>query len=204
MGIASKSNNGIIIGRMGNTVGYMLNGQYVVRSLPDKTHRAPSQLTLINRERMKVTSVFLRPLKHILEFGYQSIAPKGSRIGPFQAAQSYVFKNALDYGENNVPYVNPEKVLVFRGPLGRPQEFTVVRNGRVLDFTWKKEQHCILVMLAYEEEYPHSILFKQHGPAAEDGAFSWDIGSRDNVYIYAAFYRIISGELSDSVYGGKV
>jgi hypothetical protein len=185
-------------------VGYMLNGQHVVRSLPSKVNRAPSELTLINRGRMKATSEFLRPLKHILEFSYQHIAPKGSRVGPFQTAQSHVFKNALDYHEDSTPYVNPSKVLVFRGAISPPEDLQVSRTGNILNFTWKGGHYGVLMILAYLEDAPQYVFFNEQGPKAETGTFSWDIETGRAVHIYAAFYQMIKNEFSDSVYGGKI
>jgi len=204
MGIASKGNNGIITGKIGYMVGYMLNGQHVVRSLPSRVKRAPSQLTLINRARMAATSEFLRPLKRILEFGYQHIAPKGSRVGPFQAAQSYTFKNALDYHEDGIPYVNPSKVLMFRGTISPPEELQVSRTGNTLHFTWKGGHGSMLILLAYANDESRYVHFNQQGPWAETGNFSWDIETDREMHVYAGFYKIIKNEFSDSVYGGKV
>lgn len=201
MGIVTKGANGLFLGKVGFMVSYMLNGQQVVRSMPDRPKRKPTPLALINQTRMKVSSQFLRPLKHILEFGYQYIAPKGSRVGTFQAAQSYVFKNALDYHEDGMPYVNPEKVLVFRGPLAPPQNLTVSRDGNVLNFSWLVSDNSILVLLAYSED-SGLTLFNEHGPKAEAGNFSWDTKVNEPAHIYASYYHMIGNKLSDSVYVG--
>lgn len=203
MGIVTKGANGLFLGKVGFMVSYMLNGQQVVRSMPDRQKRKPTPLAHINQMRMKVSSQFLRPLKHILKFGYQHIAPTGSRVGTFQTAQSYVFKNALDYHEDGMPYVNPEKVLVFRGELSPPEDLTVTRNGNVLDFSWKASHDGILIILAYKEG-TNFITFNEHGPQAEAGSYSWDANLNEPVHIYAGFYHIIGNKLSDSVYGGLV
>lgn len=203
MAIVRKGLNGLFIGKVGYMVSYMLNGQQVVRSLPNRSKRKPSQLALINQMRMKVSSEFLRPLKYILEFGYQHIAPKGSRVGTFQAAQSYVFKNALDYHEDGMPYVNPEKVKVFRGELDPPQDLAVKRTGDMLSFSWKKGNSGILIIFAYSESRKFMAFNDQAAPA-EAGTCSWDINIDEPVHIYAGFYQMIGNGLSDSVYGGKV
>ena len=125
---------------MGNLVGYELNGQKIIRSLPAKNKRKPSALTLLNRQRMAAVSQFLRPLRDVLRFGYRAVAPPGSRIGPFQAAQSHTFKNALDYHPENIPYVNPEKVLVFRGPLPAPEGTALSRINGAIQIEWNTQR----------------------------------------------------------------
>ena len=203
MGIAKKGVNGQVIGKVGESVGYMLNGQHVIRSIPNYVKRKPSRLTLINRERMKATSVFLHPIKEIIVFGYKDISPKGSRVGPFQAAQSQVFKEAIAFHEDGMPFVDPAKVLVFRGDLTPPQQLSVSRTGNVLNFTWEKVGQSILIIVAYSED-PIRIKITEPGAPSEAGCFSWEINIDEPVHIYAAFHRLLGSKLSNSVYGGKV
>src|SRR5690606_5373125 len=121
MAILKEGINGPFSGRIGNIVGYQLNGQNIIRSLPRvPKNRKLSPAALANRRKIAAVSTFLKPLLKALNFGYRGVAPKGSRIGPFQAAQSHTFRHALDYCEDGMPYVNPEKVLVFRGALEGP------------------------------------------------------------------------------------
>lgn len=190
-------------------VGYELNGQKIIRSLPAKNKRKPSALALLNRQRMAAVSQFLRPLRNVLRFGYRAVAPPGSRIGPFQAAQSHTFKNALDYHPENIPYVNPEKVLVFRGPLPAPEGTALSRINGAIQIEWNT-QNChapeVLIALAYEpnEQY---VFFAEGIARAEEGSCRWEIDPEllnkiPHLHVYLGFYNIRSGTLSDSVYAG--
>lgn len=208
MAILKHGINGPFSGKVGNIVGYQLNGQNVIRSLSSYTKRKPTELTLINRGRMKAVSQFLRPIKNIIAFGYKHVAPAGSRVGTFQAAQSHTFKHAIAYGEGNIPYVNPENVLVFRGNLMPPSNLEAIRqeNG-IIRISWnakKSVRGSVLLVLAYmpAESY---FLFEEGGIKSEQGSYDWFVGDPitakpEIVHIYAGFYDIVRDELSDSVY----
>ncbi len=213
MAILKGGINGPFSGKVGNIVGYQLNGQNIVRSLPVVIKRKPTALTLINRGRMKAVSQFLSPVKGVIDFGYKNIAPKGSRIGAFQAAQSYTFKHAIDYGEGNGPYVNPEKVLVFRGNLMEPPLLDVTREENKIHIQWDsikcKLQHGVLLALAYAIE-EKQFWFEEGGAKISEGTFTWTLSPDatieryPNLHIYVGFYDILRDELSDSIYAGCV
>ncbi|ADY52749.1 hypothetical protein Pedsa_2197 [Pseudopedobacter saltans DSM 12145] len=213
MAILKEGINGPFSGKVGSIVGYQLNGQTVIRGLPKVVKRKPTALTSLNRARMKAVSEFLKPLKQVIDFGYRNIAPRGSRVGTFQAAQSYTFRNAIDYDEDNVPYVNPEKVLVFRGDLMEPLLLAVTREENNVYIQWDTVQYeykrGILVVMAYAIENGQ-IWFDEGGAKISDGSFIWNLGeaasfaSYPHLHIYVGVYDVVGNELSDSVYGGCV
>jgi len=213
MAILKDGINGPFSGKVGSIVGYQLNGQTVIRGLPKVVRRKPTALTLLNRARMKAVSEFLKPLKQVIDFGYRNIAPQGSRVGTFQAAQSHTFRNAIDYGEDNVPYINPEKVLVFRGDLMKPPLLAVTREENNIHIQWDTVQYKykrgILLVMAYAIENGQ-IWFDEGGAKISEGSFTWDLGEAassaryPHLHIYVGFYDVVCNELSDSVYGGCV
>src|SRR3546814_19762145 len=87
---------------------------------------------------MKAVSKFLGPINFIVKFGDQREAPPGSRVGAFQLAQSYVRKNAIDYDEEENPFVNPAKVLISRGDLEPPLNGVATYEGNRLTVSWEK------------------------------------------------------------------
>lgn len=212
MAILKEGINGPFSGRVGNIVGYQLNGQNIIRSLPRvPKNRKPTEAALANRRKIAAVSKFLRPLIRVLRFGYRGVAPKGSRIGPFQAAQSHTFRHALDYGDDGTPYVNPEKVLVFRGELEGPTQIEAERHEGGIRVTWDNTGQYkgkILALLAYviDEEI---VLFEEGAAQSVDGIFDWETGNDmfaqyPNIHLYAGYYHILTGKLSDSVYIGCV
>lgn len=210
MAIVKQSIYGSISGKLGGIVGYELNGQNILRSVPSYTKRPPSAMEAINRAKMAAASKFLKPIKRIIVFGYKNLAPKGSRVGPFQTAQRHVFKEATEVGENSMVYVNPEKVFVFRGDLTAPARVEVVRQENGINITWDKKpwKEPLLLVLAYAPEKDY-FLFEEGPVRAEEGIFNLSIPERvlsdlPHIHVYIGFYDIINDRLSDSVYGGCV
>lgn len=210
MAILKAGVNGPFSGKVGSIVGYELNGQAIIRSLPAVVKRPPSKLTLINRMRMKVVSRFLSHLKAPIAFGYKNIAPKGSRVGTFQSAQSYLLNNALDYDAENMPYVNPEKVLVFRGDMVPPLLINVERRDNKLYIEWNTDScrgyPALVVVLAYVIE--KSCILNEGTAISTEGEMVWEhsqfSNDKDQVHVYVGFYDMLHDKFSDSVYGGCV
>ncbi len=210
MAILKGGINGPFSGKVGSIVGYELNGQAIIRGLPRYIKRKPSPLTVINRNRMKAVSQFLRPIKEIIKLGYKNIAPPGSRIGAFQAAQSHIFKTALDYTEDTVPYVNPEKVLIFRGDLSAPFVVSAKRDKSKLIIVWDsqsyKHMHYNMLLLVYDLEQEWTLY---QGEARNNNAqLEWDLPAHfqkiKQLHIYMGVLDVFTGAMSDSVYAGCV
>lgn len=212
MAILKHGINGPFSGKVGNVVGYELNGQHVIRSLPTPKKRKPTELVLINRLRMAAVSQFLAPLKQVIAFGYKHAAPAGSRVGAFQTAQSHLFKNAIAYGEQGIPYINPEAVQLFCGDLQQPHYLEAVREDGDVRLSWDITSHqlpeAVLVLVAYNPEHG-VVIFDKGGTKANKGIYDWEIPESiwttcDHLHIYAGFYNITQDQLSDSVYVGCV
>ncbi|WP_164112647.1 MULTISPECIES: DUF6266 family protein [Sphingobacterium] len=210
MAILKDGINGPFSGKVGSVVGYELNGQAIIRGLPNYVKRKPSPLALINRNRMKAVSKFLAPINETIKFGYKNLAPPGSRIGAFQKAQSYIFKTALEYNEDTIPYVNPEKVLVFRGNLQIPIVTSLNRNKNKLTIAWEaqryQDKHYNILLLAYDIEKEVSIY--DGGASTISGQLEWQLPEHfskiEQLHIYFGVLDMFTGEMSDSVYAGCI
>lgn len=207
MAVLKDGVHGSFSGKVGNVVGYELNGQAIIRSLPNRKKRKPTPLALINRQRMTAVSGFLRPLKPFIAFGYRHLAPPGSRVGPFQTAQSYTFKHAIDYCPGNVPYVNPEKVLVMRGTLQPPVVTGVKRAGNTINLEFADKIGYIgqnLVLIVYDLETcadMYSVTLRAGtGTCAVELQRGWE--NARPLHVYAGYHDMLIDELSDSVYLG--
>lgn len=211
MAILKGGINGPFSGKVGSVVGYELNGQAIIRGLPNVIKRPPSPLALINRNRMKAVSKFLSPIVPIINFGYKKIAPPGSRIGTFQAAQSYLFKQAIDYDQDTVPYINPEKALIFRGDLDMPIVTSLNRHQGKLTITWEAEpyqydRHYNVLLMAYDIENEASLY--EGGATMSAGQLEWELPEHfekiNQLHVYMGLHDLFTGEMSDSVYAGCV
>ncbi|MBD1423913.1 hypothetical protein [Sphingobacterium chuzhouense] len=194
-------------------VGYQLNGQTIIRGLPVQPKRKPSRLAALNQQRMKAVSQFLKPIKRIINWGYRDMAPPGSRVGTFQQAQSYTFKNSLDYDSDNdnAPYVNPEKVLLFRGEEPAPEKPQVRREGKTLVFEWESffttPQDRIFVAAIYDGSHQYDLLLT--GPDLSVKKYIWEpqrvvMAEGKILHVYVGTKNMLTDKLSDSVYLGAV
>ncbi|MGK6352024.1 DUF6266 family protein [Parapedobacter sp. DT-150] len=209
MAIAKQGINGPFSGKIGSVVGYELNGQPVMRSV-GRRKRPFSELELLNQAKMKVVSKFLGPIQPFVKFGYQREAPPGSRVGPFQLAQSYVRKNAVDLDDERIPFVNPEKVLVTKGKLEPPLNSTVEREGNQLTIRWEQSGRGgltdRLVVLLYDGNMFR--YFQELGAERREGVDILEVqqlrAKTNPIHVYAAFRNTMFDEISDSVYCGVI
>lgn len=208
MAIIEGGINGPFRGKIGSVIGYTLNGQNVIRSVGRRT-RPFTKLELLNQAKMKVTSAFLGPIKPFVKFGFQAQAPKGSRVGAFQLAQSQVRKYALEIDSEGNPFVNPAKVLISKGDLEPPLNCSVRAEGNRLFFRWdylKASTYHRLITLAYDGD--SFRFFRDLGAEQSSGEDTWDLRGLDSLeqplHVYAAFRHTMTGELSNSVYCGAI
>ncbi len=209
MAIAAQGINGAFSGKVGSVVGYQLNGQQVMRSVGRRT-RPFTELELLNQAKMKVVSEFLAPIKPFVKFGYQREAPPGSRVGPFQLAQSYVRKNAVDLDDERKPFVNPAKVLISMGKLEPPLNCTLEHEGKRLTLRWDHSGQASgvdrLMLLLYDGDMFR--YFREIGAERREEMETLEIDllrfMEKPVHVYAAFRGTMVDEISDSVYCGVI
>ncbi|HLT87033.1 MAG TPA: hypothetical protein VKZ57_05540, partial [Sphingobacterium sp.] len=89
MAIQKDGPNGAYIGKVGSVYGYVLHGQNIIRGARKPSTKKPTPAMLLNRAKMKVASSFSTMLVPCLRYGYRALAPKGSRVGAVQLAQSH-------------------------------------------------------------------------------------------------------------------
>ncbi|WP_134087631.1 DUF6266 family protein [Olivibacter sp. XZL3] len=208
MAIARNGIHGSISGRTGDLISYELNGQLVVRTVGRRTKRF-SPKELLNQAKMRVVSEFLAPIKPFVLFGFRNAAPPGSRVGPFQMAQSHTRKYAVEVDENGDPYVNPEKVLISKGTIAPPRNCTVEREGNRITMSWETIRGWggdRLVVLLYDGDLFRD--FREIGPERSAQTHSWEdsaLTSADKpIHVYAAFRDTYHDRISDSVYCGAI
>lgn len=208
MAIANNGINGKFSGKVGSIIGYQLGDQNVIRTVGER--RKPfSPLELLNQKKMKVVSNFLAPIKPFIKFGFKREVQPGGRVGAFQLAQSYTRKHAIDINEEGEPFVNPEKVLISKGPVDPPHRCVIQRDGDQLTLQWEPMgadgKNRIVVLLYDMESYRE---FRELGVERKEGREIWvqsNLHITDRpVHVYAAFRDIFFDEISDSVYCGIV
>lgn len=147
----------------------------------------------------------------VLRYGYKELAPKGSRVGAVQLAQSHVRKECIELDDKGVPFVNPEKVLVFRGKLNPPVACEVEQDGINLHFRWRVEPNYLqsfykFNVLIYEVGVWSELKIAEADAEVGQCTISFPVlgNNQSPLHVYVGLVDTLEEVLSDSVYLGVV
>ena len=133
MGTYNKGILGPFSGKVGTVVGASWRGKDIMRSLPKKTDRTPSETQLLQRLKFTTVSNFLTPMSTVLSryFGLSGI-----ELTRRNQAMSYHLKYAVDYVDPIFEMMY-DKVLISKGDLLgiQNQAVTAVVTDK-LTYTW--------------------------------------------------------------------
>lgn len=126
-------------GNLGDLVFYKVGGVTYARKKPGKQSKTTKVQTSERKRNSQSVSTqtqkFLKNIKHILRFGYQSFENGASR--PYHAAVSYTMKNSFKFvGTSASKILDISLVKVSRGSLLGPQDPNVERVPEGIKFTW--------------------------------------------------------------------
>jgi len=212
MAIITEGVNGPVTGRLGNVVFYQVKGQNRARSLPRVTRRKrkPSPEQAMQRAKFKLMQEWLKPMRGLVRIGFGHYAPP--KTG-HNVAMSYNMKHAIV--ENNGQFsVDPEAFCFSAGPLTSPVNPRVSLGEDALHFTWEKPGidarlgNARTLLLAYNTT--ESLAYYEvcgAGARSCSGELSLRfLGYREGTvcHAYMAFMNVETGEVSDSVYAGRI
>lgn len=127
--------NGAFSGKVGTVVGYTRNGVGIMRSLPRKSSKAPTQKQLDNQQKMRVAQAWLKYLITYVRVGFKNYSQKQHAFG---SALSYLKLNAIKEDFT----VDPAKMLISWGELKQPESAAVSNpEPGILEFTWVPVRH---------------------------------------------------------------
>ena len=121
-------------GKIGNLVGYMLKGKYVIRTI-GKSKKPLTPARLANCEKMKVVNEILKPSIHAIRAGFR-LAVAGTDKNEYNEAVSYNKKNALQGEYPNIS-LDYSKVLMSMGRLPVAVNPSISQNGIEITFNWE-------------------------------------------------------------------
>ncbi|SFD59579.1 hypothetical protein SAMN05518672_102542 [Chitinophaga sp. CF118] len=156
----ARLKNGIlggITGKIGNIEGYMLNGEYIIRSRRRKSTKPPTEKQVASRQRIKAANHFLHPILEFAKVGFEYIAlTRKSRA--CNIATSYLVKDAIE-GET----IDYSKVRLSEGPINTQDiNASVVKEVDNLIFTWTPDLSYAhgndhVMLLAYTPELNEAV-----------------------------------------------
>jgi len=201
---------GPFIGRLGNTIGYMLNGVNIIRSIGD-VHGEKTPLQLANHQRMSLISSLSTAIQEFLKFGFQSVAAPGKQ-GPTNHSIS-INKEVAVKGVYPNQETDFTKLIVAQGPIPGPKDPMVKVVDNQLEFQWKADlkaggadKYDQVMLLAYFPQSKKSIILPSGARrTAEKEILEIPAFDQDTVIeTYIAFVADDRMNASNSVYLGQV
>ncbi|KQT17115.1 hypothetical protein ASG31_12260 [Chryseobacterium sp. Leaf404] len=120
-------------GKVGTVVGATYRGMNVLRSLPAKSSKPPTEKQLQQQMIFKLVTAFLQPLKGIQNQFFGSKQGTKSRTN---MAQSYTMKECISISAG-IPSLVYTKVMITKGELaGFQNVLSSAEPSQVIEFTW--------------------------------------------------------------------
>ncbi|HSF53933.1 MAG TPA: DUF6266 family protein [Algoriphagus sp.] len=202
-------------GKAGGFTFYELDGQTIMRKLPSSNHRNkthPTPLQYLNRQRFREINTFLKPIKEVLNFGFQNQSTQ-SRKG-IHCAFGELVNKGYTFGQE--PRIDPSYLKISEGPILGVENSQAMRIGSRIEISWDDNSgkgssflpdYCMLFMLHpetgdyywFKEAGTRSSLQAEITLSEKDLEKSW--------CVYLSFYRkksATSYQFSDSAYLGRV
>ena len=208
-----RLNNGLFggfQGRVGNLVGYMLNGKSIVRTIGHSS-KPLTPARKANCQKMTVVNAFLKSNMDFLRAGFRLIT-SGTDQNFYNAAVSYNKKHAVQ-GEYPNLSLDYNKALLSMGSLLKADktEISVQEDG--VEFKWEvtadlpkehRNDRAMLVIYFPDKESSAHVLSGARRKEGKDVIYipSHLVESRMEAYI--SFINEEATEISDSVYVGSL
>ncbi|MGF1923161.1 MAG: DUF6266 family protein [Bacteroidia bacterium] len=187
-------------------MGYRLNGQDIIKGLPKKRTKKPTEGELVNRKKFAQMQAWLQPLLPLLKIGFKGYAPT---FQGFVVAKSYNSKHAFVNHEDGTTSIDPALALVSFGSLALPKTMNMELANRDIVITWSTEGDRALdlaMILAYVVETGETEIDLAAGKR-KDGKAVLKLPSDfegGDVHVYIAFVGYDHNESSNSYYLGSV
>ena len=208
--LKTESNKGFI-GRVGNTVTYVLNGQIVKRTIGKRTEK-PTILQLSARQKTTLIARFLNSVKEYMTVGFEFEARQIQKKNAHNIATSYNWLNAITgvYPDQEIDYA---KVLLSRGKIPVTDRINVTVVDHKLEFIWDTACPATLMkdsdrvmLLAYSPE-ENSALCLIGGAERLEGSEHLVIPENKRSLKFETYVSFISADyksISNSVYTGQL
>lgn len=191
---------GAFRGKVGTVVGYTRNGEGIMRSLPRKISKEPTQDQLDNRQKMAACQAWLSFITPFVRIGFKHYSKKQHGFG---SALSYLKLNAM----TDEFTVDPSKALISFGDLPQPISPAVSNSeSGVLEITWEAVPGDTdrALVLAYDgsSEYRGDLC----GARRSEGKLALDCEDKKGLemHVYLGFVSEERDRCSTSVYLGKL
>jgi hypothetical protein len=211
MAILKVESNRGFIGRVGNTVTYVLNGRVVKRTI-GKSSKKVTIAQLSVRQRTKIITEFLNPVKEYINIGFEFEARLVQKKNAHNIATSYNWLNAFTgvYPDQKIDF---SKVLLSRGNLPVTNNIDVKVVDNRIEFTWDKNTVTDrikgsdrVMLLAYLPKENRAVSLIGGAERLEGGEHLIIPEYKHGIHIetYVSFVSADYKSISNSVYTGEV
>lgn len=209
MGKVIQGINGAWSGKVGDVIGYVLNGQSIMRGKARKSSKKITDLTINNRGKMKLLSKFFEKMKEVLKMSFTPES-RGTVHNWYNLAVSYNNPSAIKgkFPDLEIDYPN---VVLSRGDLKQPVNVTLERTDKGVRFAWDltdkdKVNHDQTMLVAYFPKI-NDVKYLIGGKKRRDGSDTLEISENLinlEMILYISFVTNNRQEFSNSLYAGKL
>lgn len=200
---------GMIRGRVGNLVGYVLNGENIMRKI-GKSSKPLTPARKANCQKMTVVNQFLSPALDFLRSGFR-LEVAGTNRNAYNEAVSYNKMNAIqgEYPNFSLDY---SKVLISKGSLPVAEDVQIKRTEDGLMFTWDTADTCsqrdhdraMLMVFFPKDKTINYHLIGSKRAEGKDVLYIDPDHRNEHMEAYISFIRPDGTQISDSVYAGSL
>lgn len=200
---------GPVYGKAGNIVGYVLNGQHIVKAVPAKTTKPMTKPRKTSCGRISEISEFFSPMKTFLRVAF-SPAARGTTENWYNLAMKYNNPHVVKGAFPNLEIDYPKAVLSM-GPLEKPVNPLVTLLDDQVTFNWEvveadKWLEGEAMLMVYFPE-TNAAVYKISGMRRDVGEDSVTINQKQKNMMMVAYMTFVSSDrqtFSDSVYVGTI
>jgi hypothetical protein len=199
---------GVFIGRIGNIVGYMLNGKNIIRNIGKSGPHNDNQKA--NETKLGIISSLAKVLDEFLAFGFKNSKRKaGTSIRSYAIGLN---KKVAVKGKYPKQKIDFKKLIVSEGSVAAPKNASVKLNGRNLEFSWEADidadgadERDQVMLLAYLPEGAKAIKVLSGARRTEEYQKLKLPGSKKDyeIEVYMSYIADDRSAASPSVYLGK-
>ena len=197
-------------GRIGNLVGYVLNGKSIIRTI-GKSSKPLSPARKINCDRMSVVNQFLRPLTSFIKLGFH-LKVAGTNRNYYNEAVSYNKKHAVR-GEYPNAQLDYSKAMLSMGSLLIAEKPQIQLIGEEVEFSWafskdrwreNGNDRAMLLVYFPDGNAERHVLSGARRSEGKDRLYIGPRFANQRMEAYISFIKDDGSEISDSVYVGSI
>jgi hypothetical protein len=205
MALSPYGPHGPVIGKIGNLVSYILNGQFVTRTIGHKSNKH-SKDQLANYQAMAVTMELLKPMTFFINSSFE-IEARGTVKNQHNLATSYNKKQALT-GEYPNIRVDYSKVVLSYGDLAIAENLKMIKTDTGLQISWDTEgglaHDMVMVLVCHPQR--GQVSSSINACRRDAGALFIKLPQEDleqQLETYICFKSANGKQISNSVYLGN-